>query len=59
MQKRPLAMVCLLMIVAIFFGTRFINNSPPAFLDWEGKKVIVIGEVYQKKPIRRQKRRLL
>ena len=48
MQKRPLAMVCLLMIVAIFFGTRFINNSPPAFLDWEGKKVIVIGEVYQK-----------
>ncbi len=48
MRKRPLAMVCLVIIVLLFLSTKLVKESPPAFMAWEGMEVTVIGEVYEK-----------
>ena len=48
MRKRPLAMVCLVMILMLFLSTKIVKDSPPAFLAWTGNQVTVTGEVYQK-----------
>lgn len=48
MRKRPLATACLFIIGFLFLSTRLVPISPPAFMDWEGKEVTVIGDVYAK-----------
>lgn len=41
-------MVCLIIIVFLFFSAKIVKTSPPAFMTWEGKHIIVTGEIYAK-----------
>lgn len=48
MKKRPLAVVCLIISIFLFLVTKLVKVSPPIFMEWEGKRVTVLGEVYEK-----------
>lgn len=48
MRRRPLSMVCLIVILFIFLGTQFAERLPPALPEREGEKITVVGEVYRK-----------
>ncbi|MGN1179607.1 MAG: DNA internalization-related competence protein ComEC/Rec2 [Suilimivivens sp.] len=48
MLRRPLSMVCLIVILFLYLGTRLTGSFPSAYEEWEGKEVTVIGRVYQK-----------
>lgn len=48
MKKRPLAVVCLVISIFLFLVTKLVKVSPPIFMEWEGKRVTVLGEVYEK-----------
>lgn len=48
MLRRPLSMVCLMIILIIYLGTGFAGRLPSAGKEREGEEVTVTGRVYQK-----------
>lgn len=48
MLRRPLSMVCLMIILIIYLGTGFVGRLPSAGKEREGEEVTVTGRVYQK-----------
>lgn len=51
MRRRPLAVLCLLMVFLLYLGIVFIEPAPSDFLQLEGKPVVVTGVVQQKELI--------
>ncbi len=47
MRRRPLSMVCLMVIVLLYLGTRLAGSLPSSYEE-EGRRITVTGRVYRK-----------
>lgn len=48
MRRRPLSMVCLVMILFLYIGTKSAYDPPRTEKEQEGQRVTVVGKVYEK-----------
>lgn len=53
-MKRPLSVVCLIVLFFLFLGTKIPKKAPPEYLLWEGQQVTVTGMVDQKERVKGQ-----
>lgn len=51
-----MSMVCLVMILFLYIGTKFAYGPPDAERAWEGKRVTIVGKVYEKEWITQEEK---